>query len=79
VQELLGMAAAVNWVRDAYGHLKALAYVADATPLLDKAAVEPDIETGVIELDGKKGIDGFIAAAKQHRIWDREKLVKPPV
>jgi catalase len=78
-QELLGMAAAINWIRDAFGHLKAIAYVEEAAPLLEKAAVEPDVDLGVIELDGKKGIDGFIAAAKKHRIWEREKLVKPPV
>ena len=78
-EELLGMAAAINWIRDGFGHLKAIAYVEAAMPLLDKAAVEPDVDLGVIELDGKKGIDGFIAAARQHRIWDREALVKPPV
>jgi catalase len=78
-QELLGMAAAINWIRDAFGHLKAIAYIEEAAPLLDKASVEPDVDLGVIELDGEKGIDGFIAAAKQHRIWEREKLVKPPV
>jgi len=78
-QELLGMAAAVNWVRDAFGHLKALAYVGEATSVLEKAAIEPDVELGVIELNGKKGIDAFISAAKQHRLWDREALVKPPV
>ena len=79
-QELLGMAAAINWIRDAFGHLKAIAYVEEALPLLDKAAVEPDVDLGVIDLGGnKKGIDGFIAAAKKHRIWDREKFVKPPV
>ena len=36
----------------------------------------------VIELDGqsggKGGIASFIGKAKQHRIWDREKLVRPP-
>ena len=79
VGDLMEMAAAINWIRDAYGHLKALAYVEGAAPLLAKAAVEPDVELGVIEFDGKKGLENFIAAAKKHRIWDREKLVRPPV
>jgi len=79
VGDLMEMAAAINWIRDAYGHLKALAYVEGTAPLLDKAAVEPDAELGVIELDGKKGLEDFIAAAKKHRIWNREKLVRPPV
>ncbi len=77
--ELLDMAAAINWIRDGYGHLKAIAYAATALPLLEKAAVEPDAALGVIGLDGRKGLDAFIAAAKKHRIWDREKLVRPAV
>ncbi len=79
VGDLLEMASAINWIRDAYGHLKALTYVDAAAPLLAKAAVEPDVALGVIDLDGKKGLDDFIAAAKKHRLWDREKLVRPPV
>ncbi|MBS0539972.1 MAG: catalase, partial [Proteobacteria bacterium] len=77
--ELLNMAAAINWIRDAYGHLKAIAYADAAAPLFDKAAIEPDVDLGVVELDGKRGVQDFIAAAKKHRIWDREKLVRPPV
>ncbi len=41
---------------------------AEAKPLLDKAAVEPD--AGVVDL--KSGPAKFIAAAKQGRMWDRE-------
>jgi len=60
-------AAAVQWVMDAFGHLKAIGHNADAKPLLDKAGVEPD--AGITDLEG------FVAAAKQ-RYWDREPKVR---
>jgi catalase len=65
---LLKQAEAINWIRDAFGHLKVIGTTAEAKPLLDKAAVEPD--AGVVDL--KAGAAKFIAAAKQGRIWDRE-------
>jgi catalase len=77
-QALLGMAAAVNWLRDAFGHLKAIGFNEEAQPLFDKAAVKPDAKLGVVALDNGRGLDAFIAAAKKHKIWDREKLVNPP-
>jgi catalase len=77
-RELLGMAVAVNWLRDAFAHLKAIGFNAAARPLFDKAGIKPDAKLGVVALDGTRGLDAFIAAAKTHKIWDREKLVNPP-
>jgi len=65
---LLKQAEAINWIRDAFGHLKVIGYTVEAKPLLDKAAVEMDAGT----VDLKAGPAKFIAAAKQGRIWDRE-------
>jgi len=48
-----------------------------AAPLFEKAAVDPRADQGVVTLDGK-GIDAFFAAAKLHRIWDREAQVRTP-
>ena len=59
--------AAVQWVMDAFGHLKAIGHNADAKPLLDKAGVEPD--------EGVTDLAGFVEAAKQ-RYWDREPKVR---
>lgn len=59
--------AAVQWVMDAFGHLKAIGHNAASKPLLDKAGVEPD--EGVVDLDG------FVEAAKK-RYWDREPNVR---
>ncbi len=69
---LLKEGAAVDFVKDAFGHLKAIAFTADAKPLLDKAGVEPD--AGIIEL-GSEGADAFVDQAKT-RQWDREPNVR---
>jgi catalase len=60
--------AAIQFVMDAFGHLKAIGANAAAKPLLDKAGIDPD--EGVTDL-GK----GFIAAAKK-RFFDRESNVR---
>jgi catalase len=65
---LVKEAAAVQFVMDAFGHLKAIGASETAKPLLDKAGVEPD--EGVTDL-GK----AFVAAAKK-RFYDREPGVR---
>jgi len=60
--------AAVQFVMDAFGHLKAIGASAAAGPLLDKAGVQPD--AGVTDL-GK----GFIEAALK-RFYDREPALR---
>ena len=65
--KLLKEGAAIQWVMDAFGHLKAIGHNAAAKPLLDRAGVEPD--AGVTDLAG------FVAAAKT-RYWDREPKVR---
>jgi len=61
---LVKEAAAVQFVMDAFGHLKAIGHNNAATPLLDKAGVE--VDEGVTDL-GKS----FVAAASR-RFYDRE-------
>ncbi|WGJ15278.1 catalase [Methylocapsa sp. D3K7] len=65
---LLKEASAVQFVMDAFGHLKAIGHTPEAKPLLDKAGVEPD--AGVTGLG-----DPFIAAAGK-RFFDREPKVR---
>jgi catalase len=65
---LLKEAAAVQFVMDAFGHLKAIGHSPEAQPLLDKAGVVPD--EGVLALD-----KAFTAAAAK-RFWDREPGVR---
>ena len=65
--KLVKEGAAVQWVMDAFAHLKAIGHNAASKPLLDKAGVEPD--------DGVTDLDGFVAAATR-RYWDREAKVR---
>lgn len=65
--KLVKEGAAVQWMMDAFGHLKAIGHNAAAKPLLDKAGVEPD--------EGITDLSGFIEAAKK-RYWDREPSVR---
>lgn len=61
---LVREAAAIQWVMDAFGHLKAIGYSDESRPLLKKAGIEPD--EGIVGM----GEDFLRAAGK--RFWDRE-------
>ena len=63
-------AAAVDWVRDAYGHLKAIAFDAGAHALLQAGKVARD--AGVVDA---ADIKAFIDAAKT-RQWAREPKIR---
>ena len=69
--QMLKEGAAVDFAKDAFGHLKAIGHTPEAQPLLDKAGVEPD--AGVIDLS--KDATGFLAPART-RQWDREPKVR---
>ncbi|MCE7797249.1 catalase [Sphingobium sufflavum] len=66
---LLKEAAAVQWVMDAFGHLKAIGASAEARPLLEKAGVTPD--EGVTGLGATGSEKAFVTAAAR-RFYDRE-------
>lgn len=68
---LMKEGAAIDFAKDAFGHLKAIGYSAEAKPLLDKAGVEPD--DGIVALG--KSVDGFLAPART-RQWAREPGVR---
>lgn len=67
---LTGESAALDFVSDAFAHLKAIAVDGGGEVLLVAAGVERD--AGVVEATD---VDGFIAAAKT-RQWDREPRVR---
>ncbi len=69
--DLLGESAAVDFVSNAFVHLKAIGFTPEAQPLLDKANVEPD--AGIVDLSG--GADSFVPPAR-NRQWDREPNVR---
>ncbi|MGC1652223.1 MAG: catalase [Candidatus Sulfotelmatobacter sp.] len=69
-QALSRESAAVDFVRDAFGHLKAIAADKGGQALLKAAGIGRD--AGVVSADDE---DAFLAAAKT-RQWDREKSVR---
>ena len=69
-EQLSREAAAVEWFRDAFGHLKAIGAGKGSQPLLKAAGIEPD--AGVVN---PTDVQGFIAAA-QTRQWAREPKVR---
>lgn len=69
--QMLKEGAAVDFAKDAFGHLKAIGHTPEAQPLLDKAGVEPD--AGLIDLS--KDAKSFLAPART-RQWDREPNVR---
>ena len=69
-------AAAIDWLRDAFGHLKVIGMVEAAALLLERAGIEAD--AGIVAVDAAKGVNGFITAAKNGRIWDREPNLRSP-
>ncbi len=71
---LLGDAAAIAWVHDAWQHVKVIAATAAAQPLLDRAGVVAD--SGIIVLKGKASAAAYVATAAQGRVWYREPMVK---
>jgi len=69
-QMLSKESAAIDFVSNAFVHLKAIAATGGAKALLDKANVTPD--RGVVSADDR---ESFIAAART-RQWDREPMVR---
>jgi len=63
-------AAAVDWVRDAYGHLKAIAFDAGGRKVLKAGNVDKD--AGVVDATD---VHAFIEAAKT-RQWKREPKIR---
>jgi catalase len=68
---------AVDWVRDAFGHLKVIGHVPGAAPLIGRAGVA--VDEGVIAIGGPKDVTAFVTAAKGPRIWKRERTVEERV
>ena len=75
-EKLASEATAIDWLRDAFGHLKAIGHVPAADVLFDRAGIGTDADEGTVSLAESGGIKAFIAAAKKHRIWEREPALR---
>lgn len=69
--ELLKEGAAIDFAKDAFGHLKAIGFTPEGQPLLDKAGVEAD--AGVVDVSEDCAVWLEPAATRQ---WDREPKVR---
>jgi catalase len=68
--------AAVDFVRDAFGHLKVIGHTAGAGALLDEAGVADKSDEGLVPVLDADGVQTFVARARRHRIWKREALIR---
>jgi catalase len=76
VAPLTKNASAIDFVSDAFAHLKFIGWVPAAAPLFAKAGVPEDLDEGFIELRNGKDVAGFVTACRKLRVWDREDVVK---
>jgi catalase len=75
--ELAREAGALDFVSDAFNHLKVIGYLPAAKPLLQRAGITDELmDAGVVKLGGGDAVAGFITAAKKTRVWDREPKVR---
>jgi catalase len=76
-KELMREAAAVDFVADAFNHLKVIGHVPAALALMRRAGITEDlVDEGVVPLANAGVAAGFIDAAKKMRIWSREPKVR---
>jgi len=68
--------AAADFVSDAFGHLKFIAWVSDAMPLFNKVGIAQSLDAGCVELKGPKSVKTFLSACRDVRYWKREETVK---
>jgi len=77
IPQLTRDAAALEFVSDAFNHLKVIGYVPAAKPLLRRVGIADELlDAGVVSLGSIDAVEGFIATAKKTRIWDREPKVR---
>jgi catalase len=74
VEALKGQAAALNFLRDAYAHLKFIGITAASMPLLEAAGIA--VDDAVIEMETRADAAAYVEAAKQGRFWPRAAVIK---
>ncbi|MDK1389165.1 catalase [Sinorhizobium sp. 8-89] len=76
VAELVDVAAARDFVADAFAHCKYIGYVEAAVPLLERAGIANALDEGTISLGDTKSVQTFIKSLGSLRVWAREPSVK---
>ena len=76
--KLAGMTPAQDLIRDAFVHLKAIAFTANTSVLFTKAGLAAgDMDEACITLAKKADADTFIKAASAGKFWKREPKLRP--
>lgn len=75
VKLLLKQPAALQFVFDAFVHLKYISYAPTAKPLLEKAGIAKELDKGCIELSDAKKAASFVSACENIRFWEREETM----
>ena len=69
-------AAAVDFVRDAYAHLKVIGHTSGAAPLIAKAGIVDQSDEGIISLAVLQSVGELLRVAKRQRVWVREPAIR---
>ncbi|MCA1409498.1 catalase HPII, partial [Ensifer sp. BRP08] len=76
VSELVEVAAARDFVADAFAHCKYIGYVEAAVPLLARTGITDSLDEGTISLEDAKSVGAFVKSLGSLRVWAREPSVK---
>jgi catalase len=72
------MGAAQDFVRDAYGHLKVLAFTSNTEELFTRAGIDDHaFDDACLPLAKAADAGTFIDVAAKGKFWDREPAVRP--
>jgi catalase len=74
---LVNESTARDFIADAFAHLKFIAYVDAALPMMARAGIdEEDVDNGCVELLKGKSAKTFAEACRRLRFWERSAAVK---
>ncbi len=74
-KSLASESAAIDWIRDAFSHLKVIGFNEASAMMFEKASVQTDADEGVVNV-GAGNLSAFTSACKKYRIWDREPKIR---
>jgi catalase len=71
VKKLVKNFSARDFVSDAFSHMKFIAYIKEAMPLLRKSGIDDDLDKGCVLLEKKSDVNEFLKICKDLRFWKR--------
>ena len=71
VESLMKQPASIDWIRNAFAHMKVIGFTPATKPMFEKASVAMDADEGMVDVGSGK-FATFVKSAKKYRIWDRQ-------